>query len=60
MTFTDPRERAKAFGVYGALQGGGGAAGLILGGVLTQYADWRWCLFSTREGSSFSPWSSSR
>lgn len=45
VTFTDPRERAKAFGVYGALQGGGGAAGLILGGVLTQYADWRWCLF---------------
>ncbi|MEU7881731.1 MFS transporter [Microbispora bryophytorum] len=45
VTFTDPRERAKAFGVYGALQGGGGAVGLILGGVLTQYADWRWCLF---------------
>ncbi|MFJ4427572.1 MFS transporter [Streptomyces bobili] len=45
VTFTEPRERAKAFGIYGALQGGGGAVGLILGGVLTEYADWRWCLF---------------
>ncbi|MFB7288277.1 MFS transporter [Actinacidiphila glaucinigra] len=45
VTFTEPRERAKAFGVYGALQGAGGAVGLIAGGVLTQYASWRWCLF---------------
>lgn len=45
VSFTEPRERAKAFGVYGAIQGGGGAVGLILGGVLTQYADWRWCLY---------------
>ncbi|MFE6552699.1 MFS transporter [Streptomyces sp. NPDC057746] len=43
VTFTDGRERAKAFGVYGALQGAGGAVGLIAGGVLT--ANWRWCLF---------------
>ncbi|GAA4514828.1 MFS transporter [Actinoallomurus oryzae] len=45
VTFTEPAERARAFGVYGAVQGAGGAVGLILGGVLTEYADWRWCLF---------------
>ena len=44
MTFTEPRERARAFGVYGAIAGGGAAIGLILGGVLTQYASWRWTL----------------
>ncbi|MCX6429509.1 MAG: MFS transporter [Actinobacteria bacterium] len=44
VTFTVPKERAKAFGVYGAISGGGAAIGLILGGVLTQYANWRWCL----------------
>jgi EmrB/QacA subfamily drug resistance transporter len=42
--FTEPRERARAFGVYGAIAGGGAAIGLILGGVLTEYLDWRWCL----------------
>jgi len=44
-TFTDPHERGKAFGVYGAIAGGGGAAGLLLGGVLTEYASWRACLY---------------
>ncbi|GAA1819925.1 MFS transporter [Luedemannella flava] len=42
--FTDARERAKAFGVYGAIAAGGAALGLVLGGVLTEYVDWRWCL----------------
>ncbi|MGC9671349.1 MFS transporter [Planosporangium sp. 12N6] len=42
--FTDAKERAKAFAVYGAIAGGGSAVGLLLGGVLTEYADWRWCL----------------
>jgi EmrB/QacA subfamily drug resistance transporter len=42
--FTEPKERAKAFGVFGALAGGGAAIGLIVGGVLTEYASWRWCL----------------
>ncbi|MHA3702411.1 MFS transporter [Jatrophihabitans sp. YIM 134969] len=45
VSFTDAKERAKAFGVYGAISGGGAAIGLILGGVLTEYLDWRWCLF---------------
>lgn len=44
VTFTKPDERAKAFGVFGAIAGGGAAIGLILGGVLTQYFSWRWCL----------------
>jgi EmrB/QacA subfamily drug resistance transporter len=44
VTFSEPRERAKAFGVYGGISGGGAALGLILGGVLTEYASWRWTL----------------
>jgi EmrB/QacA subfamily drug resistance transporter len=44
VTFTEPRERARAFGVFGAIAGGGAAIGVILGGVLTEYASWRWCL----------------
>ena len=43
-TFTDPDERGKAFAIYGAVAGAGGAIGLILGGVLTTYASWRWTL----------------
>ncbi|MFC7221336.1 MFS transporter [Streptomyces polyrhachis] len=43
--FTDGKERAKAFGIYGAIAGGGGALGLILGGALTEYLDWRWTFF---------------
>jgi EmrB/QacA subfamily drug resistance transporter len=44
VTFTEVKERATAFGVYGAIAGGGAAIGLIMGGVLTEYASWRWCL----------------
>jgi EmrB/QacA subfamily drug resistance transporter len=44
VTFTEVHERAKAFGVYGAIAGGGAAIGLVMGGVLTEYASWRWCL----------------
>ncbi len=43
--FTDPQERGKAFGIFGAVAVGGAAIGLILGGVLTQYLNWRWCLY---------------
>ena len=44
VTFTEPKERAKAFGVFGALAGGGAAIGVIVGGILTEYTSWRWCL----------------
>ena len=44
-TFTDPKERGKAFGIYGALAGSGSAIGFIAGGLLTEYLNWRWCLY---------------
>ncbi|HTR71153.1 MAG TPA: MFS transporter [Mycobacteriales bacterium] len=44
-TFTGAKDRAKAFAVYGAISGTGGAIGLIAGGVLTEYLSWRWTLF---------------
>ncbi len=44
-TFTDARERGRAFGIYGAIAGGGAAMGLLLGGVLTEYLSWRWCMY---------------
>jgi EmrB/QacA subfamily drug resistance transporter len=44
-TFTDPKERGKAFGIYAAIAGMGGAIGLLLGGALTELLDWRWCLY---------------
>jgi EmrB/QacA subfamily drug resistance transporter len=44
-TFTEPGERGKAFGVFGTVAVGGGAVGLILGGVLTEYLNWRWCMY---------------
>jgi EmrB/QacA subfamily drug resistance transporter len=44
-TFTIPSERNKAFGVFGVIAGSGAAVGLILGGALTEYLDWRWCMY---------------
>jgi len=44
VTFREPKERARAFAVFGAIAGGGAAIGLLLGGLLTEYASWRWCL----------------
>ncbi len=44
-TFTDPSERGRAFGIFGAIAGAGGGLGLLLGGVLTEYLDWRWTLY---------------
>jgi EmrB/QacA subfamily drug resistance transporter len=44
-TFTEPAERGKAFGIFGAIAGGGSAIGLLLGGILTEWLSWRWCLY---------------
>ncbi|WP_329137782.1 MFS transporter [Streptomyces sp. NBC_01476] len=44
-TFTDAKERAKAFGIFGAIGGAGGGIGLLLGGVLTEHLSWRWTLY---------------
>ncbi|OPC76987.1 MFS transporter [Embleya scabrispora] len=45
VTFTEPEERAKAFGIWGAITATAGAIGLLAGGALTEYLNWRWCLF---------------
>ncbi len=45
VTFTQPKERATAFAVYGAIASSGGAVGLLLGGGLTEYSSWRWCMY---------------
>jgi EmrB/QacA subfamily drug resistance transporter len=45
VTFTEPRERARAFAIFGAIAGGGGATGLLLGGLLTETLGWRACLY---------------
>jgi EmrB/QacA subfamily drug resistance transporter len=45
MTFPLPVERAKAFGIYGTVMGSSSGIGVLLGGVLTQYLNWRWCMF---------------
>ncbi|RKR93089.1 EmrB/QacA subfamily drug resistance transporter [Micromonospora pisi] len=45
LAFTEPKERAKAFGVFSAVSVGGGAVGLLTGGLLTQYLSWRWSMF---------------
>jgi len=44
-TFTSPKDRGRAFGVYGAIAAAGGAIGLLLGGALTEYLSWRWTLY---------------
>jgi EmrB/QacA subfamily drug resistance transporter len=45
VTFADAKERARAFAIYGLVGGSGAAIGLLLGGALTQWTSWRWCLF---------------
>ncbi|RZQ65199.1 DHA2 family efflux MFS transporter permease subunit [Amycolatopsis suaedae] len=44
-TFTEPRERGRAFGVFAAVGAAGSAVGLVAGGLLTEFLSWRWCLY---------------
>ncbi|WP_330177471.1 MFS transporter [Streptomyces sp. NBC_01498] len=44
-TFPAGKERAQAFGIFSAIAGGGSAIGLLLGGILTEWLSWRWCLY---------------
>ncbi|PPF43362.1 MFS transporter [Pseudoclavibacter sp. AY1F1] len=44
-TFEDRRSRIRAFSIFGAVSSAGGAIGLLLGGVLTEYLSWHWCMF---------------
>jgi EmrB/QacA subfamily drug resistance transporter len=45
VTFAGSPDRPKAFGIFGAIAGGGASVGLVLGGILTQLLSWRWCLY---------------
>jgi EmrB/QacA subfamily drug resistance transporter len=45
VTFEGSPDRPTAFGIFGAIAGGGASLGLILGGALTQLLSWRWCLY---------------
>ena len=45
VTFTAGRERSRAFGIYAAIASGGAVVGLLLGGALTEWLSWRWCLY---------------
>ncbi|MEU3273586.1 MFS transporter [Saccharomonospora sp. NPDC006951] len=45
ITFTEPKERAKVFGIFSAIMMSGAAIGLVAGGALAEFLDWRWCLY---------------
>lgn len=52
-TFPDPRERATAIGVFTAVAGGGGGLGVLFGGLLTEHASWRWCMYGLAPLAAF-------
>ncbi|WP_234375752.1 MFS transporter [Streptomyces sp. CB01373] len=53
-TFTDPKERGRAFGVFSAVAAGGGGMGLLIGGALTSALNWRWCMYINLVFAAFS------
>ncbi|MGN6721472.1 MAG: MFS transporter [Marmoricola sp.] len=55
-TFSEGQERNRALGIWGAVAGAGGAAGVLLGGVLTQWAGWEWVLFVNVPIGAFIVW----
>jgi EmrB/QacA subfamily drug resistance transporter len=55
-TFPEGQERNRALGIWGAVAGAGGAAGVLLGGVLTEWAGWEWVLFVNVPIGAFIVW----
>src|SRR5689334_4104384 len=55
-TFAEGQERNRALGIWGAVAGAGGAAGVLLGGVLTEWAGWEWVLFVNVPIGAFIVW----
>ncbi|HTU14964.1 MAG TPA: MFS transporter [Solirubrobacterales bacterium] len=55
-TFKEGSERNRALGIWGAVAGAGGAAGVLLGGILTQWAGWEWVLFVNVPIAAFVVW----
>ena len=55
-TFAEGSERNRALGIWGAVAGAGGAAGVLLGGVLTEWAGWQWVLFVNVPIAAFVVW----
>ncbi|MGE0459581.1 MAG: DHA2 family efflux MFS transporter permease subunit [Bauldia sp.] len=60
VVFEEGKERDRAFGVWAAISAGGAAIGLILGGILTQYLDWRWVFFVNVPIAIFAVWGALR
>ncbi|MGO4258236.1 DHA2 family efflux MFS transporter permease subunit [Marmoricola sp. RAF53] len=55
-TFSEGQERNRALGIWGAVAGAGGAAGVLLGGILTEWAGWEWVLFVNVPIGAFIVW----
>ncbi len=59
-TFAEGSERNRALGIWGAVAGAGGAAGVLLGGILTEWAGWEWVLFVNVPIAAFVVWQAPR